>query len=125
VLGSFAEVDEALSCFQDIATLRSSCRFDGRGGGGSDPSRFSFPPALLDRLEERDELGRRIRHLPHEEQVVIARWYFAGDRPEAIARFLHRSVRHVYRVRSRAVGRLVDLGCADEFADADVSEFVA
>ena len=63
--------------------------------------------------------------LGSEEQEVIARWYFGGQRPDAIAAAIGRSVRHVYRVRGRAIGRLVDLGCDDEFADADVSEFVA
>jgi len=53
----------------------------------------------------------------------VLRWYVEGAKPEAIARHLGRSVRHVYRVRARAVERLVDLGRDDEFADADVAEF--
>ena len=123
ILDSFAAVDSALCHYQDPTAIRSSTRFDGNGGP-SDPSRFPFPPALLDRLDERAELRYRVRLLAPEEQQVIARWYFSGDRPEAIARAIGRSVRHVYRVRSRAIGRLVDLSNDDEFADADVSEFV-
>ena len=123
ILDSFAAVDSALTHYQDPTAIRSSTRFDGNGGP-SDPSRFPFPPALLDRLEERSELRCRVRVLQPEEQQVIARWYFAGERPEVIAHALGRSVRHVYRLRSRAIGQLVDLGNDDEFADADVSEFV-
>jgi DNA-directed RNA polymerase specialized sigma24 family protein len=86
--------------------------------------RFPFHPSLLDRLEERTELRRRIGWLEHEEAVVLVRWYVEGARPDAIARDLGRSVRHVYRYRVSAIERLIALGRADEFEDADLSEFV-
>jgi DNA-directed RNA polymerase specialized sigma24 family protein len=121
MLDSFASVERALARYTDPLQPRSgsiSTVPTVKPGG-----RFPFHPALLDGLEERTELRRRMLWLQVEEAVVLVRWYVEGARPEAIARDLGRSVRHVYRYRVAAIERLVALGTADEFADADLSEF--
>jgi hypothetical protein len=123
VLDSFASVERALARYSDPLQPRS-----GSVGVGpaTKPSgdRFPFHPALLDGLEERAELRRRMVWLDNEEAVVLVRWYVEGAHPDVIARELGRSVRHVYRHRVTAIECLVSLGMSDEFADADVSEFV-
>jgi DNA-directed RNA polymerase specialized sigma24 family protein len=122
MLETFAAVERALQCFTDPYQPRtSSITTVPQGRAGAE--RFPFGPALLDRLDERSELRTRIHWLDPEARIVLARWYLEGARPETIARDLHRSVRHVYRVRTRAVEQIVAMGCADEFDDADVAEF--
>ena len=122
MLDSFRSVERALTHYSDPLQPRS-------GSVSVVPStkpsgdRFPFHPALLDGLEERTELRRRMAWLGAEEAVVLFRWYIEGARPEAIARDLGRSVRHVYRYRIAAIERLIDLGRADEFDDAELSEF--
>lgn len=124
MLETFPAVERALRTFTDPYQPRSSwVTTIPRGRSGGD--RFPFGPALLDRLDERTELRARIAWLAPEARVVLARWYIEGARPEVIARDLRRSVRHVYRVRARAVEQLVALGRDDEFADADVAEFAS
>lgn len=122
MLDTFPAVEQALHAFADpyqprtgsITTIPS-----GRPGG----DRFPFQGALLDRLEERAELKARVAWLDREAQLVIARWYLQGERPEAIARELRCSVRQVYRLRTRALEAIVALGQDDEFTDVDVAEF--
>jgi FixJ family two-component response regulator len=84
-----------------------------RGLGGS-----------VDPVEIDHELRRRLAWLTQEEAVVVSRWYVQSTRPEAIAASLGRSIRHVYRVRASAIHRIVALGQAEEFASADVAEFL-
>jgi DNA-directed RNA polymerase specialized sigma24 family protein len=123
MLDSFASVERALARYTDPLQPRSasiSAVPTARTGGDGAP----FHPALLDELEERAELRRRMAWLEEEAAIVLVRWYIEGARPEAIARGLGRSVRHVYRRRADAIRLLVALGTSGEFADADLSEFV-
>jgi DNA-directed RNA polymerase specialized sigma24 family protein len=123
MLDCFSSVERALTRYTDPLQPRS-------GSVSVVPStkpsgdRFPFHPALLDGLEERTELRRRMAWLGAEEATVLVRWYIEGARPEKIAGDLGRSVRHVYRYRVAGIERLVSLGRADEFEDADLAEFV-
>lgn len=121
MLDTYAAVVRALVRFTDPLQPRtgSVTVASGRPGNGELP----FHPALLDGLEEREELRRRMACLPDEDATVLVRWYVEGASPEVIARDLRRSRRHVHRRRGAAVAALVALGRADEFADADVAEF--
>jgi hypothetical protein len=122
MLATYPSVERALShytdCFQprtgSVTTLGG-----GKGSGSGNP----FHPSLLEGLEERTELRRRMAWLDGEEAVVLVRWYVEGAKPEVIAKSLGRSLRHVYRRRSSAIEALVALGRSDDFTDADVSEF--
>jgi hypothetical protein len=124
MLDTFVSVERALSRYTDCLQPRSgSVTALCRGGSGGAGSGSPFHPALLDNLEEREELRRRIAWLSDEEAVVIFRWYVEGAKPEVIAAGLGRSPRHVYRRRSSAVAAIVALGRREDFEDADVSEF--
>jgi hypothetical protein len=123
VLSTFAAVERALARYTDplqprtgSVTALGGC---GRGAGSGDP----FHPALLGELEERQELARRMAWLDREEAVVLFRWYVEGAKPTVIAAGLGRSLRHVYRRRCSGIEAIVALGRADDFADADLSEF--
>ncbi|HEV7687235.1 MAG TPA: hypothetical protein VGQ80_11730, partial [Acidimicrobiia bacterium] len=80
-------------------------------------------PALLEGLEERRELARRMAWLEREEAVVLFRWYVEGAKPTVIAAGLGRSLRHVYRRRASGIEAIVALGRSETFEDADVDEF--
>ena len=125
MLDTFHSVERALTRFTDPLQPRTgSFTTLSRSGGGSAGSGSPFHPALLDELEERTELRRRMAWVSDEEAVVLFRWYIEGTKPELIARDLGRSVRHVYRRRTSAIDSIVALGRAHDFEDADVSEFV-
>jgi hypothetical protein len=122
MLDTFATVERALARYTDAFQPRtSSVSSLSRGSGGD---HFPFHPSLLDGMDDRAELRRRMQWLDAEECLILVRWYVEGARPEVIAGALRRSVRHVYRRRVSAIERIVALGAADEFADADLAEFV-
>jgi len=121
MLDTFAEVERALGRYADPLQPRTSSVTVLSGHRGH--STFPFHPSLLDELEEREELRRRMACLPYEEVYVLIRWYIEGAKPEDIARGLQRSRRHVYRRRSAAVADLANLGSAEGLGDADVADF--
>ena len=122
MLATYASVEYALTHYTDCFQPRTGS-VTSLGGGKSAGTGHPFHHALLEDLEERTELGRRMAWLEREEAVVLLRWYVEGARPEVIAAGLARSLRHVYRRRMSAIEALVALGRSDEFEDADVAEF--
>lgn len=124
MLDTFSSVERALVHYGDAYQPRTASV--SVLGLPQKPSgdRLPFHPSFLNKLEERAELRRRMACLDPEEVLILVRWYVEGTRPEAIAKSLDRSVRHVYRRRVSGVEHLVALGAADEFADADLAEFV-
>jgi len=121
MLDTFPDVERALGRYTDPLQPRTGSVTVLSGKRG--PSPFPFHPALLDALEERAELRRRLACLPDEDVYVLIRWYMEGANPDDIARGLRRSRRHVYRRRSAAVAGLAALGHPGGLADADVAEF--
>jgi DNA-directed RNA polymerase specialized sigma24 family protein len=123
MLETFPEVERALRRYTDAFQPRSTSMLTGIAGGKSGGDRFPFAAALLDELELRKELKSRMSLLTPEENYVLVRWYVEACSAQRIAADLGRSVRHVYRLRTKAIEHIVNLGRADEFADADVAEF--
>lgn len=121
MLDTFDAVERALRHYTDAVQVRSSSIMSTGGTGGGD--RFPFHPSLLDGVEERAELGRRMRWLEPEERAVLVGWYVEALSASALARRLGRSVRHVYRLRRNAIDYLVSMAAASEFEDVDVAEF--
>ena len=122
MLATYASVEHALSHYTDCFQPRtgSVASLGGKVSGAG----HAIHPALLEGLEERTELCRRMAWLDREEAVILVRWYVEGAKPCVIAQGLGRSLRHVYRRRNSGVSTLVALGRSDDFEDADVSEFV-
>jgi DNA-directed RNA polymerase specialized sigma24 family protein len=77
-----------------------------RSGGFSD----GFRDGLLDTLDERTELRRRTSLLDERERQILFLWYVRQLPVNEIARIAGVSRRHCFRLRGRAVQRIVDLG---------------
>lgn len=69
-----------------------------------------LPSGLLDHLDEREELRRRMQHVTAVDREVLFLWYVrqlaAGD----IARELRISRRQCFRRRASAIRKIVELG---------------
>jgi DNA-directed RNA polymerase specialized sigma subunit len=72
-------------------------------------------PGLVEHLEERTELCRRMEQLKARERLLLYLWYVKEAEIPQIARRVGVSQRHVFRVRAAAVKKIVDLG-EDEHA---------
>jgi DNA-directed RNA polymerase specialized sigma subunit len=72
--------------------------------------------ALLDTLDERDELCRRMEYLPERDRHLLFLWYVEQRAAHEIARALRISRRHCFRLRQRSIDKIVKLGEEDEAA---------
>ncbi len=79
------------------AARRSSEMADGIGTG------------LLDRLDERSELRRRMQHLSEPDRRLLYLWYVVQEPATSIARTLGISRRQCFRRRASAIKRIVEL----------------
>ena len=122
MLTTFTDVERALVRYTDAFQPRTASVAALGGGRGSGPGE-PFHPALIEDMDVRSELARRMAWLDREEAVILFRWYVEGAKPTVIAAGLGRSLRHVYRRRVSGIEAIVALGRGDDFADADVSEF--
>jgi DNA-directed RNA polymerase specialized sigma24 family protein len=85
------------SVFQVGAARRGGKRTDGFGAG------------LLDTLDERTEICRRVWHLREADRLLLFLWYVEQHPVEEIARKLGVSRRQCFRRRNRAIKTIIDL----------------
>lgn len=83
-----------------------------RGSGATDGLR----PGLLDSLDERLELSRRMRSMDDRDRQLLFLWYVRQLPVSDIALELRISRRHCFRLRGGAIRRLVELGDSDRAA---------
>jgi hypothetical protein len=65
-------------------------------------------PGLLETLDERTELCRRMAMLSERDRYLLFLWYVKQDNVLDIARTLHISRRQCFRLRSNAIRALID-----------------
>ena len=75
-----------------------------------------MPPGLLDRLDERVELCRRMQSVDERDRWLLFLWYVRQLSVEDIACVLRISRRQCFRRRSGAIRKLVELGESDRAA---------
>ena len=81
---------------------------------GSDT--IDFRGGLLETLDERTELARRVCLLREPDRHLLLMWYVQQLPTEDIADMLGISIRQCFRRRARAVRKIVELGEPDEAA---------
>jgi DNA-directed RNA polymerase specialized sigma subunit len=73
-------------------------------------------PGLVETLDERRELCRRIGHLSDRDRRLLVLWYVVQLPAQEIASTLGVSRRHCFRLRANAIRRIVELGEAEQAA---------
>lgn len=69
-----------------------------------------FRAGILETLDERTELCRRVSQLAERDRELLLRWYVGQDSAEDIASTLHISRRQFFRRRAHAIRKIVELG---------------
>ena len=77
-----------------------------RGSGLSD----GIPAGLLESLDERSELCRRMSYIGERDRYLLVLWYVKQLEARDIARELRISRRSCFRLRANAVRKIVELG---------------
>ena len=77
-----------------------------------------IPSGVLDTLDERTELCRRMQFVDEKDRHLLFLWYVRQLTAQEIARELGMSRRQCFRRRAQAVRRVVELG---ESADPDAA----
>lgn len=75
-----------------------------------------IPVGLLEHLDERSELCRRMQDLPDQDRRVLILWYVRHLSADEIARELGISRRQCFRRRSNAIRKVVGFGRSDQAA---------
>jgi hypothetical protein len=75
-----------------------------------------FQSGLLETLDERTELRRRVWMLHPRERKILFLWYIKQASPEEVARAAGMSRRHFFRCRGKAIQAIVDFGRPQEAA---------
>jgi DNA-directed RNA polymerase specialized sigma subunit len=73
----------------------------------------AFRPDLLDHLDERSELCRRMRNMSDRDRRLLYLWYLAQLPVEDIAKSLRISRRQCFRRRTQAIRAIVEAGTAE------------
>lgn len=69
-----------------------------------------FRAGLLETLDERTELCRRMQIVDERDRQLLFLWYVAQLSAQDIARALRISRRQCFRLRARAIQKIVELG---------------
>lgn len=105
MLEDASEVIRALIFFRDVFDPASGSVM--QLGSHSDPiGRDPFRAGFLARIEEREELIRRLRRLDPRKRQIVCLWYMADLSAVDIARRVGVSRMHCYRLRGRALAEL-------------------
>ena len=75
-----------------------------------------IPPGLISTIDIRTELGRRMSLLRERDRTVLFLWYVRQLAASDIAKQIHTSRRHCFRLRASAIREIVDLGEPDRAA---------
>ncbi|HXF56621.1 MAG TPA: sigma factor-like helix-turn-helix DNA-binding protein [Actinomycetota bacterium] len=73
-------------------------------------------PGLLETLDERTELQRRMQRIGERDRHILFLWYVKQLEVREIARILGISRRQCFRIRARAIRQLVEAGEAQRAA---------
>jgi DNA-directed RNA polymerase specialized sigma24 family protein len=112
MLESSGEVIYCLSTYADWwQPASASVLAVGAARRGSEIS-DGIHPGLLETLETRAELARRMRYLTERDRRILLLWYVRQARVEEIAREMGISRRQCFRRRAKAIQALIDLGSA-------------
>jgi DNA-directed RNA polymerase specialized sigma24 family protein len=87
----------------------AGARRDGNFGDG-------LRSGLIETLDERTELRRRVGLLSERDRRLLLLWYVAQIPAQDIATTLGISRRHCFRLRARVIRKIVELGDAEEAA---------
>lgn len=113
MLDSHERVVWALLTYNDWCQPASSSILQVAAARRSNDFNDGFRAGLLETLDERTELCRRMAHLKERDRRVLYLWYVKQLEVRDIAREIHVSRRQCFRLRANAVNALVDLAEPD------------
>jgi hypothetical protein len=94
------------SSVMQVGAMRRS----GRGFGDG------IHPGLISTIDVRSELSRRMNQLDERDRTLLFLWYVRQLAVTDIARSIHTSRRHCFRLRASAIRKIVELGEPDQAA---------
>jgi hypothetical protein len=81
------------------------------GGARRDKTlRDGLNPGIVETLDERTELSRRMQHLNEDDRQLLFLWYVRQEHVDHIADSLGISRRQCFRRKARSIKTIIDLG---------------
>jgi DNA-directed RNA polymerase specialized sigma24 family protein len=110
LLVSSAEVTRCLLTYSDWWQPATASVFPVGSARRSGRASDGLHPGLLETLDERTELCRRMSTLAERDRRLLFLWYVSQLEAGEIARALRISRRQLFRLRARAIRKIVDAG---------------
>ncbi len=107
---SYEEVISTLKSLNDYYYIKSNFIICPRLCKLNTGSRELFCFGFLDSIEKKRELVKRLKKLEEREKTVLLLFYSLGKSIGCIGQELHLSCRHCYRIKNKALEKIVNFG---------------
>lgn len=111
MLKTAREVKRAIARLEDFYDPTTGSLILLGGSKGKDAYRGEpFKTGFLDTLDERHEIARRLQLLDERKRQILLLWHLETLPKDEIAKLVHVSRMHVYRLHAQAIQEIIDMG---------------
>ena len=94
---------------EDYYYLKSNCVIVGKAKKRDPSRREPFAPGFLSSIDRKKEILKGLKKLDNRQRQILLLYYSLSKAPNDIAKILDISVRHLYRLKKKALDDLIDL----------------
>ena len=109
MLKTSKEIIQTLMTLNDYYHIRSNHVIAGKAKAKDPSQREPFAPGFLSSIDCRKEILKGLKELDNRQRQILVLYYSFSKAPDDIAKNLNMSVRHLYRLKKKALDDLTDL----------------
>lgn len=106
---SSKEIIQILMTLNDYYHIKSNYVIAGKAKTRDPSQREPFAPGFLSSIDCRKEILKGLKEMNNRQRQILVLYYSFSKSPDDIAKILNISVRHLYRLKKKALDDLTDL----------------